>query len=179
MVLKSASVDAKKKASRYNSAWKAKHRKRKTSIAQRIKSRENYYANRAKETPEGYSRYFLNNIRRRCKVKGIPFNLTLEDLVIPAVCPVLGIPLVKRQGRFADSSPSVDRIIPDIGYLKGNVQIISYRANRIKCHATLDELRKIVRYMEGQTEPELYRKRVEFAKRHVSDIERNMAEFKL
>jgi hypothetical protein len=150
MVLKSASIDAKKEASRYNTAWRAKHRKERTDIARRIKDKENYYANRAKETPEGYSRYFLNNIRSRCKKRGIPFNLTLDDLVIPEFCPVLGIELVKRQGKFADDSPSVDRIVPALGYVKGNVRVISYRANRIKCHATLDELKLIVDYIERE-----------------------------
>lgn len=148
MVVKSASLEAKKEASRYNIAWRAKHRKLGTDIARRIKDKENYYANRAKETASGYSRYFLANIKRRCKLKGLPFDLTLDDLVIPEFCPVLGIKLVKRQGKFADDSPSVDRIVPSLGYVKGNVAIMSYRANRIKCHATIDELRKIVAYME-------------------------------
>jgi hypothetical protein len=141
--------ERKQRHSDYNTAWKAKHRREGTDIARRIKDKENYYANRAKETAEGYCRYFLNNIKSRCKRKGLPFNLTLEDLVIPEFCPVLGIPLIKRRGKFSDNSPSVDRTVPHLGYVKGNVSIMSYRANRIKCHASLDDLRKIVAYMEA------------------------------
>ena len=149
MVIKSASLEAKKEASRYNSQWRARHRKQNTDIARRLRDRENYYANRAKETLDGYCRFFLANIKARAKRKGLPFDLTLDDLIIPEFCPILGIRLVKRRGKFADESPSVDRIVPALGYVKGNVTVISYRANRIKCHASLAELRAIVGYMEA------------------------------
>jgi len=62
----------------------------------------------------------------------------------------LGIPIAARSGSFSDHSPSIDRTVPHLGYVKGNVTIMSYRANRIKCHASLDELRAIVAYMERQ-----------------------------
>ena len=100
-------------------------------------------------TGDGYRALWLNNCKHRAKKKGVPFDLTLDDLFFPDVCPVLGIPLIARAGSFHDNSPSIDRVIPALGYVKGNVQIISYRANRIKCHASLDDLRKIVAYMEN------------------------------
>src|SRR5215472_4532516 len=131
MVRATATLEQKKRASAYNTAWKAAHREFDTEVARRIRDRETYYANRAKETGGGYCRYFLANTKARAKSKRLPFDLTLEDLVIPEVCPVLGIKLVKRKGHFADESPSIDRIIPEKGYVKGNVQIMSYRANRI------------------------------------------------
>ena len=60
---------------------------------------------------------------------------------IPEKCPVLGIPLggVTSRGG-SDNSPSVDRIIPENGYIRGNVRIISKRANVLKNNGTLDEL---------------------------------------
>lgn len=134
--------------SAYNTAWKAHHRVSDSDIAKGIRRKATYGADRAKETDAGYCRYFLNNIRSRCRKRNIPFDLTLEDLVIPEFCPVLGTKLVKRTGHFADESPSVDRIIPALGYVKGNVVIMSYRANRIKCHASLEELKAIVAFME-------------------------------
>jgi hypothetical protein len=79
---------------------------------------------------------------------GIPSNLTLEDLVIPKFCPILGIEL-EVGGK--DSSPSIDRIFPQLGYVKGNVQIISMRANRIKADSTPDELKKVADYMQRIT----------------------------
>jgi len=58
--------------------------------------------------------------------------------------------MVMRSGSFHDNSPSIDRMIPAKGYVKGNVQIISYRANRLKAHGSLEDLRKIVAWMERQ-----------------------------
>ncbi len=95
----------------------------------------------------------LCGLPTRSAEKGVPFDITLEDLVFPDVCPVLGIPLITRSGRFSDNSPSLDRIVPEKGYVKGNVQIMSYRANRIKCHASLAELKAIVAFMERQLAP--------------------------
>ncbi len=45
--------------------------------------------------------------------------------------------------------PTLDRIIPSRGYVRGNIAVISFRANFLKRDATLDELRKIIRYIEG------------------------------
>jgi len=61
---------------------------------------------------------------------------------------VLGIPL-KFGGK--DYAPSMDKIIPALGYVKGNIQIISMRANRIKSNATTEELRLVADYMQRIT----------------------------
>jgi hypothetical protein len=154
MVRKNATLEQKRIASEYNTAWKAAHRTGNTEIAGKIRKKEAYYAARAKEEFSGYCRYFLANVKRRAKLKGIPFNLVVEDIFIPEVCPVFGTPLVKHVGKFNDDSPSLDRIIPAKGYVRGNIAVMSYRANRIKCHATLEDLRAIVRFMEQFFYPE-------------------------
>lgn len=76
-------------------------------------------------------RRLLSNARRRSKVFGIRFDLTSADLeVMPTHCPILGIPLSWEGGRAEmGSTPSLDRIDPALGYVRGNVQIISTRAN--------------------------------------------------
>jgi hypothetical protein len=40
-------------------------------------------------------------------------------------------------------------MVPSLGYVPGNIRVISMRANRIKTDATADELRAVLRYMEG------------------------------
>lgn len=94
----------------------------------------------------------LNAIRFRCKKRGIPFNMTLEDLEIPKVCPILGVEILESWGDgggFAKyNSPSVDKIIPELGYVKGNIQIISNRANQMKTDATIENIRSLLAYME-------------------------------
>lgn len=87
------------------------------------------------------------NLKKRAKLKGFDFNLELEDIPqIPKFCPILGIPIVINEGNHqpTDNSPSVDRIDSKKGYIKGNIRIISNRANRIKADATIEELRKVL-----------------------------------
>lgn len=74
----------------------------------------------------------------RAKKQGVPFDITVEDIVIPEKCPALGIPLNWNIGRGKDDSPSLDKIIPNRGYVKGNVAVISARANKIKHNASLE-----------------------------------------
>lgn len=94
------------------------------------------------------ARRMLYNARGRAAKNGVPFTITAGDIVVPAFCPILGIPLVFGDVVHSDNSPSLDRIRPALGYVPGNVQVISNRANRIKSDATPEELRIIATYME-------------------------------
>lgn len=91
-------------------------------------------------------RYMIYAARHRAKQNNIPFDITIDDLVIPDVCPVLGIPLKLSKNNQSDNSPTIDRIIPERGYVKENVIIVSAKANRIKNDATLDELKLVLEY---------------------------------
>lgn len=95
-----------------------------------------------------YQIQWLKRIEHRCIKHGIEFNLTLEDFDIPGMCPALDIPLiVSDSNKF--QSPSMDRIDPQKGYTKGNVRVISYRANQIKSNSTIDEMEKVLQYYKG------------------------------
>jgi hypothetical protein len=96
-------------------------------------------------------RYIFRGAKNRAKALGIEFTIVHEDIVVPTHCPVLGIELRYSRGEkgFAASySPSLDRFDNDKGYTKGNIRVISNRANLLKRDGTLDEFRKIVAYME-------------------------------
>jgi len=83
--------------------------------------------------------------KKRAKKKNIEFSITSEDIPeIPKICPVLGIPIIVGKGKLTDNSPSIDRINNNKGYTKGNIRIISYRANRLKNDATIEEIRRIL-----------------------------------
>lgn len=87
--------------------------------------------------------------RNNARVRGIPFDLTISDLYpLPEVCPALGIPIHYETGSrgAADNALSIDRIDSNLGYVKGNIVLVSQRANRIKNDATVDELRKIYEF---------------------------------
>lgn len=82
----------------------------------------------------------FNSAKSRSEKSGIPFNITKDDIIIPDRCPLLDIPLFTGSITACANSPSLDRIDPTKGYIKGNIHVISYKANTIKQDATLDEL---------------------------------------
>lgn len=91
----------------------------------------------------------LNGARQRAKAKGIPFNLVTADIHIPDLCPALSIPLGVTPGKLTDSTPTLDRIYNFMGYVRGNVIVVSWRANRIKNNADIHELRALADFYEG------------------------------
>ena len=93
-------------------------------------------------------RVLLNGAKNRAEKRGIPFNLELEDINIPEYCPVLGLKLEIGKGKTQPNSPSLDRLVPSLGYVKGNILVVSHRANQIKNDASIDEVKRVLRYME-------------------------------
>lgn len=90
----------------------------------------------------------LTQARVRAKRDGYPCTVTLDDFTIPSHCPVLGVPLRTSRGRSGPSgdTPSLDKIVPALGYVPGNVVVVSYRANFIKSDATPEELTAVANY---------------------------------
>lgn len=80
---------------------------------------------------------------RRAEKYGLPFDIDAEYVasITPEVCPVFGVVLSMAEGTAQDSSPSLDRMDPVKGYVKGNVQVISNKANMMKQNASRDDLR--------------------------------------
>jgi len=85
----------------------------------------------------------LCQAKKRAKKKGLDFNLEISDIRIPQRCPLLGIEIWVAGEVQTSASPSLDRIDPSLGYIKGNVWVISNRANTIKSDATIEELKLI------------------------------------
>lgn len=123
--------------------WAKEYRKahpewvRETKQRQRQKLKEN--------RPE----YLIwSELKKRAKARDIKFELEVSDIVIPKVCPILGIELSFGKGRVHDASPSLDRIVPEKGYVKGNCFIISAKANRMKQENTLETFELIINYIK-------------------------------
>lgn len=91
----------------------------------------------------------LAQARKRAKAKGIDFSISKEDIFIPTHCPVLLIPLIPGTGKFgpARGSPSLDRIDDSLGYVKGNVQVISHKANTAKNNLSPSDLLKMANWI--------------------------------
>jgi hypothetical protein len=96
------------------------------------------------------ARSLLKSVKQGAKKRGIQVAITEADIRIPGVCPVLGIPLRIAEGRMDDNSPSVDRLDSSRGYTPDNINIISWRANRLKNDASLAELEAIVLWLRAQ-----------------------------
>jgi hypothetical protein len=88
----------------------------------------------------------LSNSKSRAKKANMEFNIDTNDINIPEVCPVLGIPLYRCKKENWNNSPSIDRIDNTKGYIKGNVIVVSRRANILKKDATIEELQKIASF---------------------------------
>lgn len=111
-----------------------------------------HYARQRDADPDFHLKAALASRRRDAKAKGIPFSITISDLLpVPDICPVLGIPMRPGPSGGADFSPSIDRIVPDRGYVKGNVIVVSLKANRIKNDATLADLQAVVKFYQTLT----------------------------
>lgn len=84
----------------------------------------------------------ITNAKKRAKEKQINFNITKEDIIIPEFCPYLGVKLEDSSNRYLDRSnvASLDRIIPELGYVKGNIEVISNLANTMKSNASKEQL---------------------------------------
>ena len=96
----------------------------------------------------------LTAARWRAKKKGVPFNLTIDDIQIPTHCPVLGIELRHGVGSICQTSPTLDRIIPELGYVVGNIAVISMRANAIKSDAGWQEVLKVAAWLMHPENPD-------------------------
>jgi hypothetical protein len=86
--------------------------------------------------------------KNRASKKGLPFNIEVSDVEIPSVCPVLGIPIgVLYSTHNRAQTATIDRVVPHLGYVKGNIRVISFRANMLKCDATADEIEAVLNYV--------------------------------
>lgn len=101
---------------------------------------------------ENWPKYLWYIAKKRAAEYKVPFDITPDDVIIPEKCPVFGFEFVIGKNGGSDRSPSIDKIIPNLGYIKGNIIVISRRANRIKSDASLEELEKIVGYVRRLTQ---------------------------
>lgn len=107
---------------------------RKTNNEKVKKSRRNSYRN----TPPNLKVFYQS--KSRANTRNIEFNIEPEDIFIPQECPYLKVPFIIGTKENYQYTHSLDRIDNDKGYIKGNVEIISKKANSMKNNATNEEL---------------------------------------
>jgi len=106
-----------------------------------LEMKENYFKN---PFPQ-----FLSNSKIRSKNKNIPFSINVEYLksIFPKdnMCPVLKVPFQfgYKHEKNKDYAPSLDRIIPEKGYVEGNLIFVCDIVNRVKSNASTEILEKV------------------------------------
>ena len=108
------------------------------------------YSERKKRFIENPAKYLWATARSRAKQKGIEFCIEVEDIPIHSHCPISGKELTKGDG-YDPNAMSLDRVDNSLGYVKGNVQVISRIMNLKKSNMTIDDLNNIINYIKSYT----------------------------
>lgn len=120
--------------------------------------REKVYYEKRNSNIRNLKHCIWKRAKQRAEKHNMDFNITEEDIIIPEVCPILEVPLIYGIKGNYEYSPSLDRIDNNKGYIKGNIQVVSKKANSMKNSASLEELHKfcknILRYSLNNTEKE-------------------------
>lgn len=110
-----------------------------------------------KETYNTIENILFMSAQARAKKKKLEFSIEYEDVYIPEICPILGIKINKfledtsQSNESRASSPSLDRVDSSKGYIKGNIVVISYRANVVKGQGTAEQHRMIAKWIRENT----------------------------
>jgi len=114
--------------------------------ANREKKAEYQAANREKVAEGKRQRHAANpekraltGARNRARKLGLPFDLVEADLIAPKLCMYCDQPMSRETGNM-NTTPSVDRIKPELGYVKANIAIICGRCNRLKQDSTPEQM---------------------------------------
>lgn len=100
-----------------------------------------YKRNLKKNNPEWY---LIDKAKQRSKKHGIPFSLSINDIKVPEFCPIFNIRLTLLDGGPSKfNTATIDRIRPALGYIPGNVWVISNKANSFKGRYSIEDLRMI------------------------------------
>jgi len=87
--------------------------------------------------------YLLQRAKGNAKSRGLEFAIDEEDIIVPEVCPVFSTEFVYG----TEYAASIDRIDNSMGYIPGNIQVISRKANTMKANATKEELERFAKWL--------------------------------
>ena len=112
-----------------------------------------------KKFNRGWANCIISSCKERAKKKNVPFDIDASDLLdkstgeLPIYCPLFPhILLDYDAGPDRRLWASVDRTVPELGYTKGNVRVMSMAANIWKSNGSnATERLRIVEIMAGRT----------------------------
>lgn len=109
----------------------------------RVPNSRRQYADRT------WEKKMFDRAKGRAYRSGREFTISVDDIVIPENCPVLGVPLDTTPG--SPYVPSLDRKDSFGGYTPDNIIVMSRRANMLKNNMTLEECKSLLNYLEGDS----------------------------
>ncbi len=139
------------RASRLNLKSPVKLRKKEWQVplyeqlAKQRQSTKLYLRNKRQTEPRWC---MFHNAKHRAKQQNIPFDIKINDITIPKMCPIFKKPFIFGANKSLPFSPSLDRKNPKLGYTKDNIWVISHKANRIKNNATKEEIKIVATALE-------------------------------
>lgn len=96
---------------------------------------------------KGTAAHLWKGAKARAESKGLPFDLTKEwiaEKLLQGKCAVTQIPFVReKSGAIHPFSPSIDRIIPVLGYTKSNCRVTVFALNAARGHWGDDVLKQV------------------------------------
>jgi len=137
-------MDTKEKKRLYDIEYRKKNKKKRSEQNKIL-----YETSRKIKFQNDPQHYLWYVARTRSRQNGTEFTITKDDIIIPKVCPILGLVLTKGNG-YLHNSMSLDRVDNSKGYIPGNVRVISRKANIMKSDLTIETLEKIIKYIKGE-----------------------------
>lgn len=104
-----------------------------------------------KDPKRAWAVYAAGGAKSRANLMGLPFSVDSKYVlaITPDVCPVFGTPFkFVGGGKISDESATLDRLVPSLGYVPGNVAVISMKANRIKSAYNSQDTFKVAEWLE-------------------------------
>lgn len=94
-----------------------------------------------------YLKHLLNVAKKRARSKGLEFSITASDVILHAICPIIGV-AITAPGTW--HGPSLDRRDNSLGYVPGNVHLVSKRGNTWKGHRASEDFERALSYLRGE-----------------------------
>lgn len=134
---------------RYAKEWAQRNPSR--VRANRAKWRARTRVQRAQYRAQNKPKFLIYHARSRARKADLAFDITVDDLVWPKRCPVFGFDLdYSASTTFVPNAPSLDRLDSNKGYVKGNVRVVSWRANELKRNASVQEIAALLAWMRRE-----------------------------
>jgi hypothetical protein len=100
-----------------------------------------------------------SNAKKRSTKKNLPYNLDTEYLrsIFPKdfMCPILKYKMVVNDIVVGKLSPTLDRINPRLGYVKGNVEFVCMLANHMMSNASGKDLSRFSKWINNRYKREV------------------------